>query len=237
MSRAKLVLLGVMAALSVVAVAASSASAISFQYHVNGGPLASGTSKEFDVNTDGAVSKLLGTVSGTKSELLSNKIKVQAGAKIFGGVPGTNEETVEFESVIVDKPAKCAVENEKVTTAALKSEIVEGASSKTGNGEVDILFTPKTGTVFATINFVNKGTEECLLKGQKPAVTGTILALSLPQAAEATNNDLDYEANTKEYKNSAGAFNTATLKFAGESATLTGLTLVLLVSKEKFGAF
>ncbi len=211
--------------------------AISFQYHVNGSALPSGSSKEYDVNTDGHVTELLMTVSGTKSELLSNKIKVVSGAKIFGGVPGTNEETVEFESVIVDKPAKCAVENEKVTTAPLKSEIVEGASSKTGNGEVDILFTPKTGTVFATINFVNKGTEECIFKGQKPAFTGSILGLSLPQAAEATNNDLDYEANTKEYKNSAGAFNTVGLKFEGEPATLTGLTLRLLVSKEKFGAF
>jgi hypothetical protein len=239
MSKVRLVLLGVLAALSAVAMTASAASAISFEYLVSGKLLAAGESRTFDVATDGKTTVLKGTVAGTGAELLSSVIKVAPGAKIFGGKPGTNEETVEFENVSVDKPGTCKLEGTTtIGTVPLKSEIVEGSVEGAGNGEAYILFTPKSGTLFTSFKLTNKtSTESCLAKGLTLNVDGSVLALVLPQKADATLGDLDYEAATKQYKNNAGTAVTAGLTFAGEPATLTGLTLVLLTSKESFGVF
>lgn len=237
MFKIRIVILGWVAVIAAMTTFVSAASAvISFQYNVNGSKLAAGSSKEFISRRDGTA-VLTGTIAGTKAELLSTKGKVASGAKIFGGVPGTSEEVLELESVVVDKPAKCAVAGERITTSPVKGEIVEGASSGKGDGEVDVLITPRTGTTFTTVEFVNKGTEECILKGQKPAVTGSKLGLALPQRAETVRGAGDEEASTKEYKNSAGAFRTVGLTFAGEPATVTGLVLVELVSGEKAGLF
>ncbi len=237
MFKIKIAILSLLAVVTVMATSASSALAvISFQYNVNGSKLAAGSSKEFISSRDGTA-VLTGTVSGTKTVLLSTKGKVATGAKGFGGVPGTNEEVLELESVVVSKPAKCAVAGEKITTTLVRGEIVEGASGGVGNGEVDVLITPKTGTVFTTFEFVNKGPEECLLKGNKVAVTGSKLGLALPQREEAVRGAGDEEASTKEYKNSAGVSKTVGLVFAGEPATITGLVLIELVSGEKGGLF
>jgi hypothetical protein len=240
MSKAKHMLLSLVAVLSLGAMLASSASAaIKFEYRVNGAKLEAGSTKEFTTSAHSVID-LNGTAGGAGALLLSSKIKTLAGSKIIGGIPGTNEEQVVFESVKVDKPANCEVIQLPngaagvVQTVPLKSEIVEGASAGLGNGEVDILFTPAAGTTFATFEFIGAS---CTLKGSVPAVTGSVLALSLPQGTEALTGILDYPAVTSEYKNQAGAFKKVFLTFAGNAATLTGAALVALVSDEKFGAF
>jgi hypothetical protein len=165
---------------------------------------------------------------------------VLSGANIKGGIPGTGLGQVVFSGVTVDKSPKCEVSGKTVTTVPLTGEIVEGASKGVGNGEVDILFRPEgtANETFTSITFVNKGAEACGINGLTANVVGLVLALALPQGAEAINGDLDYEANTKEYKNSKGEFKTAGLEFGGKPATLTGLALVTLEGgKEKYGAF
>lgn len=243
MSKARLVLLSLVAALSVGAIAASSASAaITFQWKVNKAFLKAGEQRTFTTSADGKVSVLKGTVAGTTTELLSTKQKVQSGALLLGGQPGKNTEIVEFESVIVDRPANCEAHSAAaptgiVSTAPLTSEIVEGAPGGTSNGEPLILFKPASSTneVFTEIEFLGAS---CLIKGQKPSVTGLLLALPLPQEQEEVKGVLDYEATTKEYKvSSGGAAKKAGLTFAGMPATFTGLALVTLTSGEAFGAF
>jgi hypothetical protein len=243
MSRVRLVLLSFAAVISAAAMLASSASAaISFQWNVSGKKLEAGQSREFTSSADGKF-QLEGKVVGNSSLLLSSELSVLKGAKIIGGVPGTNEETVVFKGVTVDKPTVCGVLQRGgapgvVETTPLKTEIVEGTNGEgKGNGSVDILFTPKgTGTeVFATFELTGAS---CLFKETIPAVTGLVLALSLPERAEGVTGALDFEASTsKQYLTSAGVLGKALLAFAGEDASLLGLALVSLTTGEKFGAF
>jgi hypothetical protein len=242
MSRARFVLLSFVAVLSAAAMMASSASAISFQWNVSGKKLEAGQSRTFTTSADGKF-QLEGHLFGSASLLLSSELSVLAGAKIIGGVPGTNEETVVFKGVTVDKPAGCGVLQKAtapgvVQTTLLKTEIVEGTNGEgKGNGSVDILFTPKTtGTeVFTTFELTGAS---CLFKETVAPVTGLVLALALPERAEAVTGALDFEASTsKQYLTSTGVLGKALLGFAGEDASLLGLALVSLTTGEKFGAF
>jgi len=241
MSKARLVLLSLLAVFAVGAMLASSASAaINFEYRVKGTKLAAGSTKEFTVTSDGKNFDLHGSAGGVASLLLSHEISVESGAKIIGGIPGTNEETVIFKGVTIDPPlSTCGVTQSgvanQVKTVLLKTEIVEGSAGNIGNGEVDILFTPKTGTTFATF----KLTGSCTLSGAEVPVSGSILGGTAPSKTEVVNGEVNLEAKTKGYKVSpgTGTEKTAGLIFAGGPATLTGLTLVLLTSGEAYGVF
>jgi hypothetical protein len=240
MFRARLVLLGpaVMAMVVAATALASTASAINFEYRIEGKKLEAGSSKTITGSRVGtAVMK--GTVAGAAIELLSNKGFVQSGANIKGGIPGTALEILELENVIVDKSPKCEISGKKITTVPLTSEIVEGASKGVGNGEVDVLSKPQStnNEILTSFTFVNKGAEACSINGQTFNVTGLLLGLPLPQGTEVVKGAGDEEAVTKEYKNSKGEFKTAGLEFAGKPATLTGLVLVLLTTGEKGGVF
>jgi hypothetical protein len=206
---------------------------------VEGKKLEAGSSKTFTVTTDGKTTMMSGSIAGASTELLSHEISVLSGANIKGGIPGTDLEQILYSNVSVDKPAKCEVSGKSIQTVPLTSEIVEGAVEKVGNGEVDILFRSesKENEILTSLTFVNKGLEECVIKGQTFNVTGLWLALGLPQKIETLNRDLSREAITKEYKNSKGEFKTAGLEFGGKAATVTGLVLVILTSDEKYGAF
>lgn len=243
MFRAKLLFLSLAAVLAVVGVSASSASAkISFEWFVGGSLLKEKQTQAFTVNSDGKISDLHSKLLGINVLLLSSEISVNSGAQIIGGRPGTNLETVVFKGVTVDPPLqKCVAETGGIAkpvagtieTKPLKTEIVEGE-----NGEVLILFTPdEAGAAFTSILFLNKGAEECAANNALSSITGSLLALPLPQRAEVLHQDLDFEAAEKTYFNSAGTLGTAGLKFGTEPATLTGLSLVVLASDAVFGAF
>ncbi len=237
MIRARLLLLSLVAALSAVALLASSAAAkISFEWKVNGKALAAGEQRTFTARRDG-VADMRASLSGATILLLSNQGKVSAGAKIFGGKPGTGEEILELENVTVDRPANCEVESLPnpvvglIRTTLLKTEIVEGQTSQ----EPMILVSPKAGTVFAEVRFLGAN---CLIKNQEANVTGTYLGLPLPQLTEVLTGIGDEEAPERDFLlSTGGAVKTAGLGFAGSSATITGLVLVSLVSDEKAGVF
>jgi hypothetical protein len=242
MSKARLVLLSLVAVLSVGAMVASSASAVTFQWKVKGSFLKAGEQRTFTSSADGKESVLKGTVAGAAAELLTTKFKVKAGALLLGGKPGLNDETVEFESVVVNKPTGCEVESPGaptgvVRTNPLTSEIVEGAVGGEGNGEPLVLFKPASTTNETWVELTFLGAS-CLVKNTTAPVSGLLLALPLPREKEEVQGVLDYEATTKEYKvSSGGAAKKSGLTFAGNTFTLTGLVLVELTSKEAFGAF
>jgi hypothetical protein len=237
MFRAKLLLLSLVASLSAVALLASSAAAkIAFEWKVSGKALAAGEERTF-TSSAGTRFNLSGSVGGVNALILIGKLKVAPGAKIFGGKPGTNEETVEFENVTADKPSNCEVESlpnpvsGKITTKLLKTEIVEGQTSR----EPLIFFNPKVGAVFAELRFLGVS---CILKNQEVNVNGNILAEPSPQLTEGLTKSLGFEASGKEFFLSAGgAAEKAGLTFGVEPARLTGTALVTLVSDEVFGAF
>jgi hypothetical protein len=238
MFRVKLLLLSLVAALSVVALLASSASAkIAFQWKVGGKVLAAGESRTFTASAESTFD-LKGSVAGAALLLLSSKFKVEPGARIIGGTPGTNEETVVFENVTVDKPANCEVESlpnpvvGTVRTQALKTEIVEGQTSK----EPLILFRPVTGTTFVELRFLGAN---CVAKNVEGAVAGSILADPLPRLTEVLTGLLNFEPSQGNVflLSTGGAAETAGLSFAGNAATLGGNALVTLINDEKFGAF
>jgi hypothetical protein len=239
MLKARLGLLGLVVMLSLFAVGTSSVSAaIKFEWKVGGEPLAAGESKEFTATADGHTFDFAFLAAGASTLLLSTEIGVLAGAKIIGGKPGTNEEIVIFKGVTVDRPAKCAVESEglpagTVQTVLLHTEIVESDVTH----EPLILFGPKAGTAFVNLLFLNKGTEECVLKNVLAVVAGNILAEPLPALAETKNGHLVFEAPTKKFVLSNGTLEESGLVLGGNAASLSGLSLRLLTSGQAYGAF
>jgi hypothetical protein len=245
MFKARFVLLSLVGVLSAFAMLTSTASAkIQFLWKVGGKLLGKTTeTRAFLASSDGKTFDFHASAAGVPVLLLSNEITVNNTGVIRGGKPGTNEETVTFRNVVVDEPAKCTAETGgipkpepgTVTTKPLLTQIVESQK----NGEPLILFKPEENTIFVEIKFLNKGTETCPVNGVTGEVTGSILAEELPQLTEALTQDLDFEANTKEFLLSpgGGTIEKAGLTFAGSAATLTGLALILLETHEKFGAF
>jgi hypothetical protein len=184
MHRARFLLLSLVTVMSVSAILASSASAaISFEWNVNGAKLEAGQSKEFTTSADGKLTLELPVSGGAPIQLLSSELSILKGAKIIGGVPGTSASTAVFKGVTVDKPANCGVLQTATTpgtiqTTLLKTEIVEGAPGGVGNGQVEMLFTPKTtGTeLWTTFEFTGVS---CVAKGGVvPIVGGGVTAES-----------------------------------------------------------
>jgi hypothetical protein len=247
MSRARLMLLSLIAVLSVTGILAQTASAkIKFEWLVllstgTNDLLVTGQTRGFDISTDGKESILTGTVAGSATALLSTSASVAAGAEIIGGIPGTNQETVIFEGVKVIKPLfegneACQANSPGsgvgiVETKPLTSKIVESQTT----GEPLILFEPTTGGVFTEIEFTEKAVE-CVIKGNTAKVTGSILAEPLEPLAHLVSQHLIFEAKTRNFLLSGGgALETSGLSLASKPATFTGLFLVLLLSGEKFG--
>ncbi len=238
MFRVSLLFLSLVAALLIVALSASSASAkIAFEWKVKGAALASGQSREFTASAESTFDLKM-TFGGAGLLLLSSKFKVAAGAKIFGGKPGTNEEAVEFTGVTVSKPANCEVESlpnpivGTIRTTLLKGEIVEGQKSR----EPLILFTPKTGTIFAELRYVGAS---CPIINQEENFTGSILATPLPELKEVLSGLFDFEPSQGNtfLLSAGGAVETSGLSVAGNPGTLGGNALMTLVSDEVYGAF
>jgi hypothetical protein len=244
MSRARFVLLSLVAVLSAGVVFASAASAeIKYEWKVEGTALAAGQSREFTVTSDGKTFDFHSTIAGANILLLSSAISVEPGARIIGGKPGTNEEVVVFHGVTSDPPfQKCLVESDEQTptpdtvkTHLLKTEIV-------GNdlipSEPLILFTPKEGTTFVSLLLLDKSGESCEA-GAAALVPlgGSFLGQPLPTLVESLNGDLDFEAPDKHFLLSNGKLDTAGVTFNGEPLQFTGLILVILKTDEKYGAF
>jgi hypothetical protein len=239
MFRLRLVQLSLVAVLSVGAMLVSSASAaIKFEWKVGEETLPAGQSREFTTTSDGKEFLFKASLAGVASEFLSSEVSVEPGAKIIGGKPGTNEETVVFKGVKVNKPANCGIESEgsplgTIKTKALHTEIVESE----GTHEPVILFAPKTGTTFVQLLLLNNGGTCAGIGPILANLNGTFLAQPLPALTETLNGDLDFEAPNSNFLLSNGTLDKAGLLFGGSPATFTGLELVVLKTDEKYGAF
>jgi hypothetical protein len=197
-----------------------------------------GEKQSFDVNTDGHTFDFHAVIPGVTGLLwLSSKLTVDDGL-IFGGRPGTNEETFLFENATVDEPAGCTIETggvEKPVAGTIafhpvKTEIVEGQ-----NGEVLMRLVPKEGTVFTTIKFLGAA---CGLAGAEAQLEGGILGLPLPQRTAVLRQNIVFPSVEQTFLlASGGARKTTGLVFEGEPVTFTGLTLLLLKSDLVFGPF
>jgi hypothetical protein len=239
MRRARLPLVGIGAVLLiyVVCVPVTSA-AIKFEWKVGGVPLGAGETRGFTTARDGVVD-LHGTVAGAGILMLSTKGRVETGAEIIGGKPGTSEEILVLENVTVDNPGKCAVESEgspvgTIRTNSLKAEIVESQETH----EPLILVSPRGGSVFVSLLFLNRSaTEACAFAGVLGNVTGSYLVQPLPALTEVLRGAGDEEAPTKNYILSNGTLGKAGLNFAGNAVTLTGLALEVLNTDERAGIF
>jgi hypothetical protein len=222
----------------VVGATASAASAVQFEWKVNGSPLASGSSREV-LAKDKATIHLAVSVGGAKIEFASTKLKFRSGAKILGGKPGRGEDSLELEGVTVTKPANCEVPGQKIITKPLTSEIVEAAPGATGSGQARLLLTP-TNESRVWDEFEMAGSS-CVLKGSIIEPVGNVLAEIGPSNTEAKVDQLKIEptgAGAHEYILSTGGVAKRTaLTYAGSAATLTGEAELELVSKEVFGAF
>jgi hypothetical protein len=239
MFRLRLALLSLVVILSAGAMLASSASAaIKFEWKVGGEVLGAGESRALTTTTDGKRFVINGSLLGVASELLSSEFSVEPGAKIIGGKPGTNEETVVFKGVTVDKPANCSIESEgspvgTVRTNPLHIEIVESE----GTHEPVLLVSPKTGTTFTQILLLNNGGTCGGIGTILANVNGTFLAQPLPALTETLSGDVDFEAPNSNFLLSNGTLDKAGLVFGGAATKLTGLILVILNTDEKFGPF
>jgi hypothetical protein len=244
MLKARFISLSLLAALTVfctVAMSASAATKIRFEWKEGGGLLGAGESREFSASAGGTNFDLHGTVAGAGFLLLSHELSVEAGAKIIGGKPGTGEEKMIFKGVTVDNPTKCVVETDEanpkpgtVKTDPLKLEIVESEET----GEPLILFIPKTGSVFAGLLLLDKSTTEvCTEKNALVDLTGTLLARPSPELTEVLEGEFNIEAPTKNFVLSSDVLDKAGLFLAGGAATLTGVQQTILTNDEKFGAF
>src|ERR1700761_8503056 len=158
MSRSRLLLLGATVALSILAAAPAASAKISFHWVVAGSILSASEHKTFDLNNDGKTFDIHLDVGALPVLLLSGSVSVLPGAQIVGGILSATEDTLLLKNVTVDTPANCTVSQGSTTgiikTLPLKTEIVEGASGGTGNGEVELLFAPKEGEEFADFNIL-----------------------------------------------------------------------------------
>jgi hypothetical protein len=161
--------------------------------------------------------KLKSTVGGLATELEAggftsciNKTSFtnkENGAK---QMEAAGENCGEFYNVVVNKPAKCAVAGGtvKLNEKGEGKTVVKTVEAKE---EMYVEFLPPVASkIYAEFEFVNKGAEECALKGTKVEVTGT---------AQANNT-------TEE-----GKLDGPTLKF---TTAQTGKTLKLGAQKAEF---
>lgn len=215
-----------------------------FEWKVNGSVLGSGVSKEYTAKAGPAGAAktfvLKGKVGVEAVKIESTKLKVNTGATIIGGNPGSGKETLKLEEVKVSKPLKCEVKGGTITTKALNGEIVESAVEeskvKIPTEKAELLFSPATGSTVAEFEFIGS---ECILKSDVATLEGNALAEVLPQKEEAETVRLTViKSSSKEpYRTTTGSFGAAQLKLDTKASTLEGEAELTLTSKEHFGAF
>jgi hypothetical protein len=243
MPKTKSIPLSAITLLAAFALLAPSAGAlIKFQWKVGGKTLEEAAeTREFLMTVDGRTFDFATSVGGAGVLFLSNVIEVEKGARIIGGKPGTNEETVIFRNVTIDKPVGCLLESEGspagvIKTNPIKTETVESEETH----QPLILFKPKNvGSPFASLLFLKNGAESCLLAGTLANFTGNVLAEPLPQLQEVLTQHLVFEAKTREFllNPGGGTIEKSGLSIAGNPLTVAGLVLLLLHTHELFGAF
>jgi len=239
MSRLRLVLLAGLAVTAFVVYSASAASAIKFQWSVQGTGLAAGTTLPVIIKHDPTLGTIVlkGKAFNLATELESSALKSES-TNIQGGTPGTGEGVTTFENVKVITPKECEVEGGSVKTNNVTSTIVEGTGE--AKGKPLILLRPVTGTVFAKFKYVlAKGGKECSLANDEVNVTGSVLVEPL-STAELEQPLWTFEPSGNKSLSSTGTESTNNLEIAGggklATANISGNVWVLLESDKPFSA-
>jgi hypothetical protein len=241
MSKLRSILLASVAALMLGAVASATASAAGCEalegerclWEVEGVKLPEKGTKAFTASANKAF-VLDGKAGGEPTNIKANKLKVEAGAILDGGNPGTGEATIVFEEVKVELPKNCSIPGAKITTLTLKLELVELWKAGLGQKVDDVLFEPKKGTTIAEFRIEG---EKCAIDGVVGKVTGKVLAQPTNRgtANKVVVGHLKFvsKENEKEYRKHASATTEeAKLSLANNEATLDGEANIELVSKE-----
>lgn len=129
---------------------------------------------------------LTGEVALTKTEITCTKVtgtgSLTNEEPAAGQMRAKGTATTEFSGCTVAKPAKCIVKEPIVAT----SKAVTVTNLGAGKNEMGLELSPAAGTIFATIEYLNKGAEACGLNKQKFNVEGTAIATSPLGSGEAT---------------------------------------------------
>lgn len=131
------------------------------------------------IKIKGGAYKMKSTVAGEKVTIACTGMEAKEPefASDGGKAAGESEESsLQYSGCSVETPSKCEVGNvggsaKAINTNAVESKLVENSTKS----KVEQVFKPKTGSVFYEIEFKNKGSETCVLKGIKAKVEGSTL--------------------------------------------------------------
>lgn len=181
----KLLSVAALAVVAVMAVSASSAFATTSPiFKIGGSPFTSGT-ETISAEASGAQ-----VLKASSIELECPNVGVAAGAKITGAEPGTDSESLVYTGCHQKGNTACEARTkgggtaEQIETVALKSELVFAtkAGSEKGEGGVDTLFKPASGSTFVEVEM--KGSNCPALSEAK--ITGSVAAENGAAAVEPT---------------------------------------------------
>jgi hypothetical protein len=252
-SRARLMLLGVLAVFIVGAVASSSASALPTEgpfWHVGGAKLPAGTKKAIAGKLIGDTPFLYGKLSNKWIRITCSTLN-PTGSIFNGTIHGESEETVEFTgcntSNIFEATAKTGPYKEIAeckVSATIKTEPVTNTLwyhttnvGKTRTATEQVLFTPKTGTVFAKITITGNG---CGFLEGTFKMEGNVAAEPAPQNTEVTVGTLTFPTEQQKHvwqPKGSPEETQVELKFLGTEADFVAEAEIKLVNAEKFGIF
>ncbi|HUN77285.1 MAG TPA: hypothetical protein VMU32_00005 [Solirubrobacteraceae bacterium] len=207
MSRSKMTVAGLIAALICSVAFVASASAATAGWMVNGKLLAANETKNIALGTVVDESFIL-HVPLAGLEITCKGLNIQGGMII-----GTNknlEKSLAFTECTAGN-GNCSIGQKEIATVPLSSEATLDSENTLA---VNISFTPETGTIFATIKFEGS---TCALLGVK-AVTGSASALAPTGQDEKQVQLLSSTSKS--------------LKVGTDAAEITGSALLELESKE-----
>jgi hypothetical protein len=235
MSRTRLILLGLLAAVAVSVIATASTSTPASAsgscskvstapgYCVEGAPLVSSSAEVEGTNSGASILK--GTVGMVTAEVKCEKGKLTG--TIEGGAVGTvgkSTATMTFEECKLVSPTNCELTTKTIGTSELKDEL-----ELTGSGKrIEDRFEPKTGTTFASIGFEGKESS-CVIAHVGEEIK---FAVSGSQVCEidTSNTEAETEATTHKMK----CTNPVGLKIGGNKAEMASEVNVKLKSGKKW---
>jgi hypothetical protein len=233
MSRTRLILLGLLAAVAVSVIATASTSTPASAsgscskvktvpgYCVEGAPLENALEVE---GTNSGASILKGTVGTVASEIKCEKGKmtgtIEGGA---AGTVGTSTSTMTFEECALVTPANCRLTSKTIETVELKGELTGGGAKR-----IDDKSEPKEGTTFASIGFEGKESS-CVIAHVGEEIR---FKVSGSQVCEVDTNNA--EAETEAISHKIKCTNPVGLKIGGNKAEITSEMTVKLKSGKKW---
>lgn len=153
------------------------------------------------VTVKGGAYKMQGTLLGIKvttncTSMEAKEAKIESGGASAGK---TEAASLEYKGCVLETPSKCEINSPgkaggTVATNAVESELVENAAKT----KVEDLFKAKTGTIFEELEFKNKGTETCLLKGSKFSISGSTLTEGGAEDEIKNADKFEVEGKTEE---------------------------------------